>query len=146
MAYSSQDEVASDFKDISFTADTNVTSDDVDQFIVEADALINSYAGVRYVTPVTTGEGLNLLKMFSRNIVANRIKSIMEVKQATNKDAVQNVRSGLSTADILKQLDLIRTGDLILVGADLWGSNAGFVSSNYENDVKPQFHKDCKEW
>ena len=43
MAYSTSDDIKGDFKNIDFSSSTLVSSDDVDSFISEADALINSF-------------------------------------------------------------------------------------------------------
>lgn len=146
MAYTTFEEVQGDFKDIAFTAASNVKDTEVTQFIAEADALIDSFLAMRYVVPISAETALTLVKMYSRNLVANRIKAILEVKQATNTDANQNVRSGLSTSDILKLLKQLKDGDTLLIGADLIQDSAGFFSNNYENGVQPVFHKDEKEW
>ncbi len=147
MAYCTYTEVEADFKDTTFTTTTNVKIADVTQFIVEADALINSYVGMRYSVPVTAGaDALSLLKLYSRSLVANRIRSLLEVKQEKNTDANQNVRSGLSTANVLKLLEQIKNDEIKLDGATLLSSSSGFYSYNYENDIEPDFEKDCKEW
>lgn len=146
MAYTTFAEVAAEFKQQTFDATSNVTDSDVSQFIVEADALIDSYVGMKYTVPVTAGAGLNLLKMLSRNLVANRVKGILEVKQETSRDANQNVRSGLSTPEILKILSNIRDGNLSLEGATSLIGAGGFYSYNYANSVEPVFKKDEKQW
>lgn len=152
MAYASPSEVASDFKDITFlaaaaTPTSLVTSEDVTQFIVEADALINSYLGMRYETPVTANsEALALLKLYSRSIVAERIRGILEVKQATNTQANQDVRRGLSMKDILTLLKDLKDGKTLLPGADLLTPTGPFYSKNYANNVKPVFKKSERQW
>ncbi len=147
MAYSTSTEVTSDFKNITFSTTTMVTTADVDQFIVEADALINSYIGMRYSTPVAADAStLALLKLFSRTLVADRIKKIMEVKQTTNTTANQDVRGAYSTRDVMSQLKQIQNGDLKLSGATLNATGGGIFSNNVANAVEPVFKKGCKQW
>ena len=147
MAYCTSLNVQADFKNMTFTASTLVTSDDVTQFIVEADALINSFIGMKYETPVTAGtSALELLKLFSRTIVADRIKKIIEVKQSTSSSANQDVRGAYSTRDVMKMLMQIKDGDLKLSGATPLVSNGGFYSKNYLEDILPVFEKDEKQW
>jgi hypothetical protein len=152
MAYSEVSDIESDFKDIEFlaaaaTPTSLVTEEDVDQFITEADALINSYLSMRYETPVTGGsEALELLKLYSRSLVASRIKGIMQVKQATNTDANQNVREGLSTKDVLKLLEDLRDNKTSLTGATLLAVSGLFYSKNYANQVCPTMKKGTKQW
>lgn len=148
MAYCSAAEVASDFKDIEFTSSTNVTATDVAGFITEADALINTYLGRRYAVPVTGSytDALALLKLYSRALVADRIRGIMEVKQATNKDGNQNVRSGLNAKDIIKLLTDLRDDVTDLPGVPKLVTNGGFYSNNAANNVKPVMQKGTKQW
>lgn len=151
MAYTTSSEVESDFKNTSFkpAADaepTNVTSEDVDQFIKEADALINSYIGQKYVTPVTTGDCLELLKLYSRSLVSDRIRGILEVKQAVTTDADQKPKRTMSYEDVIKELGKIRDGKTALIGATLLNPNGSFFSSNYANDVEPEMRKGERQW
>ncbi len=147
MSYTTANEIESDFKDLTFDASSNVTTDDVEQFIVEADSLINGYVGTVYQTPVTQGEGVSLLKLLSRSLVSARIKRIMEVKQDKNPDPSQNVLGVLlSTTQIMKILNDIQTKTMKLDGAVLLVASGGFFSKNYECDVEPTILKDTKQW
>lgn len=148
MAYTTTAEIEADFKDLTFSTTSNVKTADVTQFIVEADALINSYVGARYIVPVTTsGEGLSLLKFLSRSLVSGRIKKIMEVKQEKSADANQNVVGVyLSATQVMKILSDIKDDVLSLAGAALLVSNQGFNSYNVTNDIAPVIEKDLKQW
>ena len=147
MAYTTKEEIQADFKDLTFTTTSNVKIVDVEQFIIESDALINSYIGERYVVPVTTGEGLQLLKLYSRLLTTARIKKIMEVKQDKGQDANQNVVGVLmSPAAIIKALESIRDGKSSLVGATLLTNSGGFFNNNVSNDVEAVMKKDEKQW
>lgn len=147
MAYCTVAEVESDFKNLDFKTNTLVTSADVTQFITEADALINSYVGMKYEVPVAGGSGaLGLLKLFSRTLVADRVKKILEVKQVQNTAANQDVRGAYSTRDVIKALEQIKKGELSLEGASPLVSGGGFYSNNYANGVDPVFKKDERQW
>lgn len=147
MAYTTYQEIESDFKDITFIAGQNVTDTDVTQFILESDALINSYVGQKYVVPVTSGDGLNLLKLYSRCLVTARIKRLLEVKQEKAASADQNVTSVLlSPTQVIKQLEAIRDDKVSLDGATPLLSNSGFFSNNAANSVAPVIKKDEKQW
>jgi phage gp36-like protein len=145
--YTSATEIQGDFKDLTFTATSNVKDSDVTGFIVEADALINSYVGARYSVPVTSGDGLNLLKLCSRSLVSARIKKIMEVKQDKGQDANQNVVGVLlSPTAVMKILADIRDDKINLDGGTLLVSGNGFYSYNAKNDIQPVIKKDEKQW
>lgn len=149
MAYTTYTEVQGDFKNITFEAATgNVIQSEVTQFIVEADALINSYVSAKYATPVVTaGDGLNLLKMLSRTIVTLRIKSILEVKQNSNIAANQNpVSTLMSMSQIMKMLESIKAGQVKLVGVSPLVSGGGFFSNNYAEGIEPVIKKDSQQW
>lgn len=147
MAYTTIANVQADFKDMTFSSTTNVTDADVTQFIVEADALINSYVGQVYQVPVTaSASSLALLSLFSRTLVADRIKKIIEVKQLTNNKFNLEGRGAYSTKDVMAQLSAIRDQDLNLDGATLLDAHDGFFSSNASAGIVPEITKSTKEW
>ena len=147
MAYTTYTEIQSDFKDITFNTTSNVSSNDVSQFIVEADALINAYVGSRYTVPVTSGDGLNFLKLLSRSLVTARIKKILEVKQEKSTDANQNVVGVLlSPSQVMKILEQIRDDKLSLAGASDLVSSNGFYSNNVAEGIEPVFEKNTTQW
>ena len=148
MAYTTYTEIQGDFKNLTFDATVgNIIQSEVTQFIVEADALINSYVGAKYSVPVAAGDGLNLLKMLSRTIVTLRIKAVIEVKQSSNTAANQNAVSTLmSMSQITKMLEQIKAGQVKLAGATPLVSGGGSYSSNYANDIQPTIKKDSKLW
>lgn len=147
MSYATVAEIEADFKDTSFTSSTNVKTADVTQFIVEADALINAYVGTVYTVPVASGDGLNLLKLLCRSLVAARIKRIMEVKQEKNADPNQSVLGVLlPPSQVMKILKDIQEQNLALAGATLLVSGSGFYNNNVTNDVEPRIKKDERQW
>ncbi len=148
MPYCTVAQVESEFKSIDFSAtDSLMPEATVTQFIVEADALINSFVGQRYEVPVTSGDGLELLKLYSRTLVAERIKGIWETKNAVNSRADQNTRSStLSKTDILNLLKSIAKGELALDGATKNVSGGVFSSYTYDNGISPVFKKEEKQW
>lgn len=148
MSYCTFATVQDDFKTIAFTSTSLVKDSAVTQFIVEADALINSYVGQRWVTPITANaDSLALMSLFSRTLVAARIRGIMANVQVTNKDANQTVKSdAFGVKDVMQQLNNIKNGDQQLAGATLLLANGGFYSNNYANNVQPEMNKNRKLW
>lgn len=147
MAYATKTEIEADFKDMEFVAGKNVTDTDVTQFIVESDALINSYVGTVYQVPVSSGEGLQLLKLLTRSLVAARIKKLLEVKQEKATDANQNVLSVLLSVDkVMKILNDIKKKDAALIGATLLVGTGSFYNNNNSNSVSPVIKKDERQW
>lgn len=148
MAYCTSDEVAKDFPATNFGATgSKVTVDDIDEFIEDADALIDSYISSRYVVPVTADTtALRTLRLFSRSMVADKVKGILEIKQPINTAANQNVRSGLNTKDVIKLLEQIRDGQSQLTGAIMLSSGGGINSFNVREGITPRFKKDEDQW
>ena len=148
MAYCSSAEVTAEFKNIDFSSATAlVTTAKVDDWILEADALINSFVGQRYTVPVTSGEGATLLKMYSRLLVSERVRKVLEVKKVAGGDSEQNPRGViLTTKDIMKALKDIAEGNVALIGAELLISGGGFYSSGKADGSEFIFKKDCDNW
>lgn len=146
MAYSTFADIEKDFPNTSFTSTTKVTDSDIDDFITDADAMIDSYLAGRYEVPVTAGaSALSLLRLYSRTLVSDKVKGILEIKQASGNNT-QNVRSGLTTKDVIKQLEAIRDGAAQLPGAALALKAGGLQSFNVKEGRETRFHMDEEEW
>lgn len=148
MAYTTKDEVAADFKDITFANGDSISDTDVIGFISESDALIDSYISNRYTTPVSGGPvALNLLKLLSRSLTAARVKRILEVKQEKNADPNQNVLGVLlPVSKVMQILEDLKNGDANLIDAvENQGAN-GFYSQNVAGGVCFTAKKDEQQW
>lgn len=148
MAYCTFADIQQDIKAIVFTSNSMVTDAAVTKFIAEADALINSYVSQRYVTPITAdADALALMSLYSRTLVADRVRGILANKQQTNTDANQQVKSdGFSVKDVMKGLTAIAGASSNLSGATLLLEGGAFYSNNYVRDEQPHFRKDRKQW
>lgn len=148
MAYSVAADIQAEFKNIDFAATgALVTTAKISDWILEADALINSYVGMNYVVPVTTGDGLSLLKMFSRILVSDRVHGVLEVKQLQNTRPNQLPnKPNLTSRDIIKELEKIKSGEIALIGATPTVASSGFSSFNVLNGIEPVMKKDTVQW
>lgn len=146
MGYCALADITADFANMVFDDNSKVKDSDVTSFIVDADALIDSYLSARYSLPVTGTRSLAVLKLYSRALVADKVAGILQIKQSTNQGANQNVRSGLSTKDVLKQLGDLRDGSGQLPDADLASPGGGISSFNVKTGRVPEFRKDEKQW
>lgn len=148
MGYCVLADVQAEFKNITFNSGSNVTDTAVNGFIAQASALIDSYIGQRWVTPLTGDTStLALMTLYCSTLVAERVRGIMANKQTTNTDANQNVKMmGLSTSDVMKALQNIALGNQTLSGASLLLAGAGFVSNNFNNSAQARFKKNRKQW
>lgn len=147
MGYCVLADVQAEFKNITFSAGLNVTDTTVTQFIAEGSALIDTYVGGRYATPITGPNSLLVMSLYCRTLVADRIRGILETKQVTNTDSNQNAKNpGLSTSDVIKALIQIQNGNTVLSDATLQNLNASFFSNNSQNGVQPRFRKNRRQW
>lgn len=147
MAYCVVTDIQSEFKNMVFSNTTFITPASVTQMIVEAGAYIDSCVGTRYVVPLADSMSLSLMSLFCRTLVAERVRAILAVKQATNTDGNQNERgAGFSTKDVMSALKNIMDGVMPLPGATLLLQGAGFKSRNYEAGEQPRFKKDSRQW
>jgi hypothetical protein len=149
MGYCQVSDVQADFKTYVFNSTSVISSTTVTGFINEASALIDSYVGGRYQTPITGTQSLLLMSLYCRALVVSRIQGITEIKQQTNITANQTgggQSAGLTVAQVLKNLSDIRDNNTLLSDATLKVAGAGFYSNNYEQGVNPRFRKNRRQW
>lgn len=148
MSYCTFSDVQEDFKSVvQFSNTSLVTSSAVTKMIAEADALINSYIGAVYILPLTQSTSTDLMRLYSRTVVSDRVRGILENKQTTNIDGNQNVKAvSFSTKDVMAGLRDLKDKVFPLVGETLAYPGAGFFSNNNERNEQPRFRKDSRQW
>lgn len=146
MSYSELSDIEGEFKQISFEeSDSAVTIGQVEEFIEQADAEIDSTISVRYETPVTAGaSALALLRQCSIWLVARRVKDVLEVKNVRT-EVDQDVKTDTRTM-ALSILKRIANGEMNLVGATNATTDAGVSSGVTANNVERVFKKDTESW
>lgn len=143
MAYATLAQVQSQFKRITFSASSAVTTDDVAQFIEDADAVIDAEIGCRYTVPVTGGtSALALLRKICITLVAQQIREIMATKTPDQKTTSE--QGPTLTFDAYGMLEKIKTGQLNLIGAEQ--SASGIQSFTNTEDVEPFFDAESEQW
>jgi hypothetical protein len=146
MAYCTTADIQEDFPSVVFNATAKVTLTSLVNHIVDADAIINSYLAGRYSVPVVGAEAVPVLKAYSRALVANKVRGILGIKQATNQGANQDIGSGLTTAQVMRALEGLRDGDSQLPGASLALVNGGIASFNVGAARERRFRTDEDQW
>lgn len=152
MAYSTAADISSEFKDISFTANSSVTESEVTEFIAQADAIINSYVGAKYLLPIAASytEALSLLKSIEIAIVSTRVGKILKVKSGKAKvDQEATGPTGRSWA--MSMLKKIKDCDLLLLDSDgaqlpLVAGGTTTSSNNVDIDLQPTFKRNTDQW
>lgn len=148
MAYATNAQVASEFKNITFSATSSITLDEVDRFIEEADAYIDSKLSQKYVTPITGTTSLILVRQISVWLAAQRVKDIMRVKSgATEKDQGVGKTKIRRLDDMAKEmLSDILNDKLELPDASLKDTSEGVYSYVYHNNIDHKFDMENDQW
>ena len=105
MAYCTNSDVASLFREITFSSDTAVTDTEVDDIITEVDAEINGLLYDHYEVPIVGTESLKIMKMISRYKAGHLVKTILETNEQTS-DKVQEIQTNLEKKanELLKKI------------------------------------------
>lgn len=147
-SYTSRDEVAGEFKDIRFAADTSVTIDEVDTFITAAEAEVNSYLRNRYETPISssTSPGAHAIaKMLATWLVADRVSRILKVKTRSEKTDQDGNRASLRKM-AMKELEAYQSGEKILPDAEDVDVYLGVRGYTDDNSIKTEIDVETDEW
>lgn len=149
MGYCTVDEVASDFKDIEFSNDSSVTTAEVESFIDQEAAFINSMINDRYITPIIEGDSPNsflTLKRINVFLAADRVRHVLAVK--TGRDASDQDTKGLRSISRQPRADLknIRDGKSDLIDAIEKSSNIGFDVGSDKSCDDMIFNPKKQQW
>lgn len=146
--YCTSDEIEKEFRDTDFDASGSVlTSSDVDEIIAQESRYIDGRIGNKYQTPVDPTDSpisFYILKRICIFFVADRVRSVLEVKNVTvalDQDVkVQYV----ATRKPNKDLDLILEGTLLLQDAEY--ATPGDGVSFEESESTTQFCRAKEQW
>lgn len=144
MSYTNPTLVVGEFKDLTISASTAVTTTKLTQFIADADAEINSRLGVKYKTPITGTESLVMVTMIATWLVKHRIIEVLHVKTADDKTSQVGSKSYRETA--LAVLKEIASGNIILTDAVLKTSADGVRSFSNDNATANIFDRSIDQW
>jgi phage gp36-like protein len=149
--YALVSDIQAEYKELPLTDSTAVKTAQVQSFLDQASAYINSKVGMRYVLPIpdaATG-ALNILKTICIFIVVERLKPILKID--TGASGGKGNQSPAAT-DLKKQadkmLDDIANGltDLAVHGAILKSTGEGADSYNRRAGVTGTFKKGTDQW
>ena len=146
--YTDVAKVSSEFKSIEFSQNTAITEAEVEAFISQADQYIDSRIGIRYQVPVTEGlspKSFVLLSQISTFLVAQRIKEILEVKNASD-DVEQDTRPGDLRRVAMSMIKQIIEGTLLLPDATVLRPGGAANSFNVKVNREYIFDIDKDQW
>ena len=147
MAYCTATNVQGEIKGCeTFSTSTYPTLAKVEEWIAEADALINGKLADKYVVPVTGSDSMLILRSISINLVKAKLQDFLDVKGSS--EATDQGKPGESPRkQALEALEAIAKGSISLRDAVLADSNAG-VRSDVLNDTDAEatFTQDDDAW
>lgn len=143
MGYCTAAQVQLEFKELTFSATSAVKSAQVDEFIAEADAEIDSIIGVTYQLPIVGTQPLLLLRRISRALVADRVAGILEVR--TGDPKTSQTSSRMTREEALEIARGIAEGTILFDAVETTAAKTGVVYSE-ENASGRVFKKDEKQW
>jgi phage gp36-like protein len=151
MTYAVLADIEAELKKVVFTANSPINIDAINDFLDQADALINMYIGNRYATPVTAPQSILVLKKIEIDIVVYRYAKITNLKRSVNipdERPIQDITEGSSYKESMKLLAGIRDNIFDLPDSTPVRPSSGLASYHTEpgNDDEPVFKKGVEQW
>ena len=147
MSYCATTDIQSEFKNITIGSATRVTTSEVEEFILQADNVINSRLSTILTTPVGSAASPNMFsvcKRLSTMLVVNRLKSILEIKTGSEKTDTEKPENLETKA--LDEIDEIIIKRQILDGVRLSTGSYGISDYNNTNDITQTFDVTTDQW
>lgn len=149
MTYATSSDIESEFKNTTFAAGQPLTDTEVDEFIIQEEAIINAIISNRYETPITGSNAAEVMKSISIAYVAYRVAKILNLKKDVPipKEMIpQTLNEGSAFFKAKKLLMAIQAGKIILDDAVAVSATQGIKSYNAENSILPLWERDTKQW
>lgn len=148
MSYATTSDIQGEFKNITFSGSTAVTSTQVSGFLTDADAMINARLAPKYQVPITGSNSLVIVKLIAIKLVKHRILEIIKVK--TGKTSEDQDSQGKKTLEE-QAFDLINDivkDKLLLTDATLATTADGVRSYSNDNadSIPYVFQRGSKQW
>jgi hypothetical protein len=144
--YCTNTEVASDFKNITFSPTSTVTDSEVDELILQESAFIDSMICSSYQVPITGTNSLLLIKKIAISLVSDRVRHVLYTK--TGSDDKDQDTKGLKSLsrDPRGDLKKIQEGTLKLGDAVALTTNIGFDTGDSPGCDEMVFDVRRQQW
>ena len=146
--YADTDAIAAEYKALTLSATSTPTTTQVDEFITQAEALLEGEVANLYVVPITGTKSIAIMKMMTILLVKARMLDRGYVKSGSESadqgDPGEALREQVMGEDGM--LAKILDKRLRLVDATLNVSSGGVYSYNDANNICPQVEKETNEW
>lgn len=114
MSYCTASDVESYYLNKKFSCSDYITNGEVNSFIIQDTALIDSVLKTRYSLPITGQSDLLILKMINEGMVVGTVDDI--VRERSEDDRFERSRN--TRKEALAWLEKIKTGDVVLDGTE----------------------------
>lgn len=147
--YAEVADIQAEFKNVTYSTSTTPTQNQVDEFITQAEAVLDGGVSTVYTVPVTGTIAKSIMKTMTILLVKARILERTLVKSGSEAD-----QGGKSLPQQLREqvldpdngmLPKIQKKEILLYGASEL-SGGSIESYNYENAVEPIFEKETDQW
>lgn len=152
MTYATIDDIEAELKGINFTTTSQVTSTAVNNFLLQTDALINSYIYERYELPITGVESLEILKKIEIDFVVWRVSKILDLTKSEPIPAggvPQEITEGSAYRESMALLASIKANKNDLPDATEINPTsplASFHSDPNNLNITPFFDMESQQW
>jgi hypothetical protein len=148
MGYCADSDVIGEFKSLTVTATSVVTTAKLAEWIAQASAEIDGRLSTKYVVPITGTNSLSIMKNICTWLVADRASKVMELQAtAPIQSDVKVIKVGTGTAkDARCMLEDIMENRLVLVDATLKSTSGGIQSRNVSCNQRHQFKRNRDQW
>lgn len=145
MAYAADTDIQAEFKSITFSGNASVSTADVTEFISQEEAALNAAVSTVYATPITSTNGVKIMKLMTTLMVKARIMDILPVKTG-NADVEQGNPADALRERVGDMLKRILNKTLLLADATLSETSGGVKDYNSSNDIEQKWQRDVDQW
>ncbi len=151
MTYALSTDIETEFRDLDLTAGPNksLIKSDIDAFLDETEAFINTHLSNRYELPIVGFESLLLLKKIEIDLVAFRVAKILNLKRETpipDSRIEQDLNYSAAFQQSTRLLNDLFEGTILLPDNDPKTAGSGISSFNQTNNIQPIWERDTRQW
>lgn len=146
MAYATASDVQAEFKDVTFSTSTAVSSTDVASFLEQEEATLNGLLSPVYTVPITGTMALSICKMLLIKLVKARIVAIMRVKTGGKTPDQGDSEDQTLREEVMTLIEKLVKKEMLLPDAAYATANGAVRSYVAENDIEPTVRKAGDQW
>lgn len=154
MTYCSRDNVTSVFKNLDVdVSGTAIIQSELDDWIEEASAYMDSFLAVQYSLPITGTSSLIMLRGICVDLVAYKVAITLNLKNdrsLPNGNIVQELSHASPYREAIKFLKSLKDGKVYLPDElpeeTVGGLSSLYTEADYDTDINPIFKKTDQQW